>query len=439
LPARVAAALAPHVFPGANFAVGLSGGLDSVTLLYLLSETAPALQVSLRAVHVDHGLSPNAPRWADFCVRLCEKLQIPLQLESVNVASIPGAGLEDAARSVRYDVFARVDADFLVLAHHRDDQAETLLLRLLRGAGVRGLAAMLRERPLSGARARLLRPLLETSRAEITAYARARGLEWVEDESNSDTQRRRNFLRLEAFPLLERQFPAARATIAHAAAHLGEARGLLEEMAREDFERIRRGEALEAKALLALGEARAKNLLRDWIDRRGLQAPAAVRLTELMRQLLTSREDAKVAMAVADWNFRLYRGMLYLEPIARTVRRDFRESWDGANAVPLLELGGVLRLKPEEGRGLSVAKLRSAPVTMRVRRGGERLRLSARGPRRTLKNLFQEGGVPPWRRDRLPLVFCGDALVSVPGIGDAHEFKAAPGEAGLIVAWEPFA
>ena len=175
--------LAPDIFPGAHLALGLSGGLDSVALLSILLELAPALGFSLRAVHVNHGISPNAARWSEFCGALCARLGVPLQSETVDISAHRQLGLEGAARRSRHEVFARVDADFVVLAQHSDDQAETLLLRLLRGAGLRGLAAMSTLRSISGTRTRLLRPLLAVSRAEIETHARLHGLEWVEDES----------------------------------------------------------------------------------------------------------------------------------------------------------------------------------------------------------------------------------------------------------------
>jgi len=240
------------------------------------------------------------------------------------------------------------------------------------------------------------------------------------------------------FPLLERQFPAARATIARAAAHLAEARELLDEMARTDLERCSGPEGVDARDLLQLGDARAKNLLRYWCETRGIEPLSAARISELLRQLRESRAEARIGFAVRGWKFLRYRDKLTLQAAGEPVKGDLREVWDGANALPLLQLGGVLKFKPEEGRGLSLAQLHAAPVTVRLRRGGERLRLDRHRPRRTLKNLFQEQGVPPWRRDCLPLVFCGEELVSVPGIGDACEFRAAPGEAGLIVTWEPF-
>src|SRR5437879_5754424 len=176
LPRRVAAALSRTVPQGAHLALGLSGGVDSVALLSILLELAPALRFSLRAVHVNHGISPNAGRWAEFCSELCGKSRVPLQLETVDLSPYRSLGLEGAARQARHEVFARLEADFVVLAQHRDDQAETLLLRLLRGGGLRGLAAMSPSRSFPGSRARLLRPLLEVSRAEIERYARLRGL-----------------------------------------------------------------------------------------------------------------------------------------------------------------------------------------------------------------------------------------------------------------------
>ena len=417
--------------------VALSGGLDSTVLLTVLAGLSARLRFSLRALHVNHGISPNAGRWAEFCAAQCARLGIPLQTETVDITPHRALGLEGAARKARYEAFAHVDADFVVLAQHRDDQAETLLLRLLRGAGLRGLAAMASLRHHAGARAKLVRPLLDVSRAEIEAYARNLELEWIEDESNDDIVRARNFLRHEALPLLERQFPAARAAIARAAANLGEAREVVDAMARGDLAACGDGEVVGVSALLALGEARAKNALRYWCESRGIDPLSSSRLGELLRQLRESRADARTSLVAGEWELQRYRDRLHLDPVPSARGNDLNEEWKGESALPLLALGGVLKFKPEEGRGLSVERLRSARVTVRLRKGGERLRLDHRRPRRTLKNLFQERGVPPWRRDRLPLVYCGESLVSVPGVGDACEFRAAPGEAGLIVTWEP--
>ncbi len=436
LRSAAAAALAPAVAPGSHLVLGLSGGVDSVALLSILLELTPRLRFSLRAVHVNHGISPNAARWAGFCAGLCRDLRVPFQIETVDIAPYRALGLEGAARRARYEALAQIEADFVVLAHHRDDQAETLLLQLLRGAGLRGLAGMPLLRALPGTRAQLLRPFLDVPRAAIEAYARAKGLAWIEDESNADSAHQRNFLRHEVLPLLERQFPAARATIARAAAHMAEAAVLLNEVARTDFEHAG-GAAIEISFLRGLGTAHSKNLLRYACDACGIRAPGAASLDELLRQLLQARRDAAVSFTLSGWDFRRYRGKLYMERHRAAVEAELREDWTGENSLPLLALGGVLRFKPEEGRGLSLLKLRRNPVTVRVRRGGERLRPDCRRPRRSLKNLFQEKQVPPWQRERLPLLYCGENLVWVPEVGYECEFHAAPGEPGLIVTWEP--
>jgi len=435
LPGKVAEVLSRAVTPGAHLVVALSGGVDSVSLLTVLLGLAPSLQFSLRAVHVDHRISPNSRSWAEFCASLCARLQVPFETETVDIAPYRKFGLEAAARRARYDAFARVDADFVALAQHRDDQAETLLLQLLRGAGLRGLSGMSPVRSIPGARARLLRPMLDVAREDIESYARANSLSWIEDESNADVARRRNFLRREVLPLLESHFPAGRSTIARTAAHLAEASELLDEMAREDLESAEDASAVDLIIFRDLGEARAKNLLRYLCEMRDIPPFSAARLGDLLRQLLHAREDAAVRVAASGWEFRRYRGRLYLER-QRIAKTDVSEKWSGESALPLLALGGILKFKPEEGRGLSLEKLRGAPVTVRLRHGGEKLKTDERRPRRTLKNLLQERGIPPWRRDRLPLLYCGEQLVSVPGIGDACEFRALPGESGLIVTWE---
>src|SRR5262252_11164480 len=331
LPERVAATLAPAISPGAHLVLGLSGGVDSVALLVALAELGPGLRFSLRTVHVNHGISPNAASWAAFCSGLCARLAIPLQVETVDIAPFRELGLEAAARKARYEAFSRIDADFLVLAQHRDDQAETLLLRLLRGTGLKGLAAMSPIRPLEGTRARILRPLLGVSRAEIEAFARERGLEWVEDESNADTVRQRTFLRHEVIPVMERQFPAALVAIARTAANLGEARELLDAMARGDLESCLGGAAVDVPALLRLGDPRAKNALRYWCEMHDLEPLSAARLSELLRQSRESRHDARMSLDVGEWRLLRYRDQLHLQRAASVVAPDLNEVWSGEN------------------------------------------------------------------------------------------------------------
>jgi len=437
LVATVQAQLRPSLRPGSHLVLALSGGVDSVTLLAVLAELAPSMRFSLRAVHVNHGISPNAEAWAEFCLRICTQFGVPLHSESVDIGPHRSLGLEAAARRVRYDVLARQDADFIVLAQHRDDQAETLLLQLLRGAGVAGLAAMPERRALPGSRAVVLRPLLGTSRASIEQFARDRGLSWIDDESNADVARQRNFLRHEVMPLLKKRFPAADRTIARAAAHLAESRTLLDALAVLDLGPADRRQGIALSILRALGPARAINVIRFLCADLRLPSPGTAQLEELWRQFNAAAEDANPLIALDGWELRRYRGRLYIERRPYPVDGVFSETWHGEPVLPLLALRGILRFKPEEGRGLSVEKLRGAGVSVRLRRGGERLQPECRRPRRTLKNLFQDRGIPPWRRDRHPLIYCGDALVSVPEVGDDCDWQAARGEPGLIVSWEP--
>jgi len=433
----VAAVLRTVAQPGAQLVVGLSGGIDSVTLLAVLAELAPAMRFSLRALHVHHGISPNASRWEQFCRDLCAELKLPLHVEHVRIEEHRSHGLEGSARRARYAAYAREACDFVALAHHRDDQAETLLLQLLRGAGPSGLAGMPEIRPLEGARARILRPLLAFARADIQAWARQRGLAWIEDESNEDTTRQRNFIRRRVLPLVEEQFPAARVTVARAAMHQAEADALLGALARQDLAALESEDGVDVVGLRRLGAVRAKNALRTLLRVRGVLAPRAAQLDELYRQLADAGDDSGVLMNVHGWEMRRFRGRLYLHRARPVAASDYREVWKGENILPLLDLRGVLKFKPEEGRGLSARRLRAGDVTVRLRTGGERLRPDARRPRRALKKLLQERGIPPWHRACWPVLYCGGTLVSVPGIGDDCEWQAVPGEAGLIVSWEP--
>jgi tRNA(Ile)-lysidine synthase len=433
----VAAVLRSVVEPGAHLVVGLSGGVDSVTLLALLAELAAGMQFSLRALHVHHGISPNASSWGRFCQELCGRLKVPLRIEHVQVGEHRSHGLEGAARRARYAAYAREEGDFIVLAHHRDDQAETLLLQLLRGAGTLGLAGMPELRALEGTRARILRPLLAFPRTDIESWARQHGLRWIEDESNDDIARQRNFIRHRALPAIEEQFPAARVTIARAAAHLAEAGDLLTELARLDLAALDGPGGIDVAGLRRLGAMRARNALRTLLRLHAIPAPASARLDELYRQLVDSREDRTVLLSIAGWDLRRYRGRLIVERGRTAAPADFRETWHGESSLPVLELGGVLKFKAEEGRGLSVRRLRAAEVTVRLRKGGERLRPAAKRPRRELKKLLQERGIPPWRRARWPVIYCGEDLVCVPGIGDDCDWQAGPGEPGLILTWEP--
>ena len=442
--ATVGAALKPLLFPRARLVLGLSGGLDSMVLLEVLRRLAGPLDFRLSCVHVNHNISPNARRWAAFCARRCKRQDIALALHEVDVAPYRAEGLEAAARRARYQVYASLDqADFIVLAQHLDDQAETLLLQLLRGAGVKGGAAMplIREqdsdKKASSARApAILRPMLAVSRKEIEAYARANKLKWVEDESNADTRHDRNFLRHEVLPVIERAFPGYRATLARAAGHLAEASLVLDDLAQADAKLAVRGNKLAVTALQRLGVPRAKNLLRWLLQQQGAPAPEADRLQEGLRQLFEAGDDAAVHVVLGGNELRRYAGHAYLLPALADAPAQFRRDWDGKRVWPLPELGGALHFARRQGAGLACAQVRDHGLGVRLRQGGEKLRLQPGGSTRSLKNLLQEARMPPWERERLPLVYCGDTLVAVPGLGVASGWQAGAGNFGWTITWE---
>lgn len=310
LVAALAACLERHVLPGHRLVVGLSGGLDSVSLLHALTRTrlVELQRCELAALHVNHGLSPQADHWETRCRDYCAGLGVPFAAVRVNVAHGTPDGLEAEARRARHEVFAKATADWVVLAHHRDDQAETLLFNLLRGAGVAGAAGM-HER-----RGPLLRPLLAVARAEIERYARTHHLAWVEDESNADVSHSRNFLRHRILSELSRRFPAAKKNLAAAAARFAEAQALLDDLARQDLGSDGADFPLSVERLRSLDAAHARNVLRYLLARRQVMISSEVRLDEAIRQMCTAALDRHPALLFGKHRLLRRQGWIYLEP-----------------------------------------------------------------------------------------------------------------------------
>ena len=418
--------------------------MDSVVLLHLLHKLASRFTWQLSAVHVHHGISQHADEWAKFCVELCARHHILLHVEHVDIAPLRAAhGIEAAARKLRHAAFATQPCDFVALAHHADDQAETLLLQLLRGAGVRGASAMpvlsLSKRPLLAQRAglpELLRPLLHCSRQEILDYAATHDLQWIEDESNSDDNYPRNFLRHRVLPLLSEKFPAYRATLTRSAQHFAEASSLLDELAQQDAAQAIEGETLAVAALKVLSPPRAKNLLRYFLHGLNAPMPQAVQLDDMLQQLCHARKDAAVCITYGNWQVRRYQGRVYALRAMGNFDRNFRLPWQGETELVWPALNMRLKFDQSAGGGLSLAKLRRARVTLRPRQGGETLRPHLHAATRTLKNLLQEHHIPPWQRDRLPLLYCGDELVCVLGVAIAAEYQTVADEAGVVLTLE---
>lgn len=423
--------------PGRRVTLALSGGVDSVVLLHLLQPLRVKLGFALAAMHVNHQISPQAAGWADFCSDLCAQYDIPLSVKKVHVARRSKFGLEAAARAARYQAFAELDCDVLLLAHHLDDQVETLLQNLLRGSGLAGAAGMPETRLQGDETGMLLaRPLIEVPRATLLAYARQHDLSWVEDESNTDTAFTRNFLRHEVLPVVERRFPAYRETMARAARHFAEADTLLDELAALDLAQLLHAEKLHLAALAQLSPARAMNALRVYLQQQGVPALDSDRVQEWLRQLLSARGDRQVALGVAGLTLRRYRGEAWVELDRPALEPDWQVLWQGERKLKLDDLGAHLSLLPAPGAGISLAKLTQSQVSIRLRQGGEKLKPNCARPRRTLKHLLQEAGIPPWQRERLPLIYSGEQLVAVPGIGVDCAFQASANEPGLQVKLE---
>ncbi|MDP3419644.1 MAG: tRNA lysidine(34) synthetase TilS [Thiobacillus sp.] len=422
--------LARHVAPRVRLTLALSGGLDSVVLLHALVTLRDRYPFELDAVHVHHGLSPHADNWADFCTDLCAAQAVELKIHHVAIARDDAAGIEAAARYARLRIFSAVDTDFLLTAHQQDDQAETLLLQLLRGAGPTGLAAMPELQHRHGWRAGQLRPLLDVTRNAILETAQQHGLAWIEDESNQDIRYRRNALRQQVMPLLAAHFPGSQATLARAAALQAEAADLLDELARLDAADAIAGARLDCAVLAGLTLPRARNLLRYFIAEQGHALPNARRLHEAVHQLREAQADARVRVNLGSAELWRFRGGGYLvspPPQAAPAVR-----WQGEAQVWVPAAGVGVRMEPVIGAGLKRDVLEAATVTLGVRQGGERLRLHADGPHRSLKNLLQEQAVPPWQRGRLPLLWYDGQLAWAAGVGFDADCCAAPGEPGVL-------
>lgn len=400
-----------------------------MVLLDAMTRVSAGRPLKVSAVHVHHGLSPNADHWARFCAEQCASRSVPLTVHRLHLERKSGQSLEALARAGRYEHFMSCDVDVIALAHHADDQAETVLLQLLRGSGPRGLSAMPAFRRGTPA---LLRPLLSQTRETLAAYARARGLGWIEDESNSDTTHRRNLLRHEIAPRLAAGFKGYPATLTRAASHQAEASALLDELAALDAEGAIDDAGLDRAQLAGLSNARAANLLRWFLRREGLRPPSDARLADVLRQLRSASADARTRIAHDGAEIGCYRGRVVVHA---PTTASFTVDWDGAPEVHLP--GGILAFEPADGEGIAVARLSIAPVTVRSRTGGERIRLAANRPRHAVKKLLQQASLTVWQRQALPLVWCGDALAAVPGIGVNVAFQAAAGEKGLRLIWRP--
>lgn len=423
-----------------RFRVALSGGVDSSVLLHALAELSREGRVSVPcdAAHIHHGLSPNADRWSQHCRTQCEVLGLPYFETRVEVDPADERGLEAAARHARYEALAAtMTADTcLLMAHHADDQAETLMLQLLRGSGPQGLSAMPRERPFG--KGRLFRPLLDVQRVEILEWARSRGIVWVEDESNRELDRDRNFLRLEILPHLRERWPSLAQSLSRSARLCAEASALAREQAESDRMPTRTAarNRLRWTGATVLSLARRKNLLRYWIDENGLPLPNSDRLEQMAHELWEAGEDRQPMVHWPGVEVRRYREDLYIGAPLSPWSPPTAVSWDGRS---ILDLGVAGRLEVTQPRqkGAAALCLPEGRIEIRFRSEGETCQLAGRQGTRSLKKVFQELGVEPWLRDRIPLIYVRGRLAAIADRAVCEGFQCAPGEAGVVLAWHP--
>ena len=431
---HVVSILRAHLPLNSRVCVGLSGGRDSVVMLHLLSRAKTEIPIEVSAIHVNHQISPNAQRWADFCSELCAQLGVPLTIERVDVSRVSGQGLEASARNARYAAYERVDAAAIVLGHHRNDQAETVLLQALRGAGLRGISAMPVVKTL-GKNQIILRPLLDVAPRILSDYADENNLAWITDESNDDRNYTRNFLRHEIFPNLEKHIPQSVQSLTRLSAHAAEAQLLLDDLAMLDRAKVVCGERLSLSRLLSLPARRAKNLLRQWFAEKEIPMTNAAQLDEILQQLSARHADDQTEIRWGGIRLCCYCDEIYFMTGERSTNGSWQIGWQNESALVLPGSSGVLRAEKKIGEGIAVNFLAGKKITVRSRAGGEQLALSASRPRRSLKNLLQEARIPPWRREIMPLLFCDETLIFAPEIGVDFNSAARDREPGWLFVW----
>ncbi len=431
-----------------SIAIALSGGLDSSALLHLAHGYAREHGLALFAFHVHHGISPNADAWLAHCKAACDALGITFDERHVTLAK-GKSGVEAAARKLRYAALGEMCAlhgvRLMLTAHHLDDQAETVLLQLLRGSGTAGLSGM----DAANSAAELLgnpelvmaRPLLPVAREALEAYVAAHAIAFIDDESNTDPRYARNALRLQVMPALAQAFPGFQERFARSAAHAQSAQRMLTELAAQDLAGCLIDDTIDVATLRAMSIDRVQNLLRHWFHTRGLRMPSTAWLGEMVTQLVEARQDAQLLVTHPDCHIRRHRDRLYITPklgdlaglrdpddegIFVKHAQQFR--WQGEGRIAFPDYGGTLFFDEVAEQGVAPAWLRAQALQIDFRKGGERLKPAANRPTRSLKYHYQACDVPAWERTRLPIVSAGAALLFAAGIGmDFHHLASGTG------------
>lgn len=435
---RVAVLLAQQPL-APRYWIAYSGGLDSTVLVHIchgLSRTGVSLNFAV--VHVHHGLHPAADRWATHAQDFCRTLQFPLTVRLVDARPARGESPEAAARRARYSVLQELMCadEALLTAQHQEDQAETLLLQLLRGAGLAGLAAMPAWTAFGPGF--LCRPLLDVSRSSVRDYAIRHRLQWIDDSGNFDRRFDRNYLRHEVLPQMQSRWPSLAKTVARSARHCAEASALLDELGEELLQRVRHRErnTLRVDALSCLSSARQRLVLRLWFRNSGLQAVPSRLIERILVEVIPARRDRNPAVGWCDASIRRHREELYLLPHLPPFDRQKIISWVDGDTLLLPDGNGLLTARLQAGMGIAPHLWTGGCIEIRYRQGGETLSLLPRKGTRTLKKLLQESHLPPWIRERIPLIYINGRLAAIAGRWVAGPFAGNPDVTNIRIGWQ---
>jgi tRNA(Ile)-lysidine synthase len=428
----------PEAVGEGKIAVAFSGGLDSTALLHWLSTTARLNGPRVVAVHVDVQMQGVSASAAPYCRKQCEAIKVPLDVYSA-VAVESGNGLEAAAREARYSVFRQLPYRVIALAHTAEDRVETVLHRLVRGAGVKGLAAMRQTAFLGVTNSSpkiLWRPLLVVSRAALLDYARYHSLTWLRDADNFAPRFKRNQIRYGVVPRIESIAPGFRKPVIRTAQALDEADDLLAQIADADLAGLGGDQTkVELRRLSELSAARARNALRRWITAQGHLPPSARKLAELIRQLVNAESNKSVAVEMGGICVRRFRGHLYLVPVVPVLEYDFSYRWDGGDKIRSPRMSGEILLGLTIGSGLPRRFLREREIRIRNYRPKDGTRLFTDRRAVLVGDLLRKAHVPPWNRRLWPVLICDGEAVSLPGIAVGDHYRAGPGEPSVQCRW----
>ena len=407
-----------------HYWVAYSGGIDSSVLLHALGQQRDQLQSELIAIHINHGLSPNAEHWVQHCQSFCETRKLRFEKAAIDTADNKGKSPEAWARELRYKAMADFmeKDDVLLTAHQQDDLAETILLQLLRGSGPEGLSGIPEIRPFGTGW--IARPLLSFTRKELEGIAAREQLQWIEDESNSNVAFDRNFIRHCVMPVIAERWPSMSRTLSRSARHQAEMAMLMDEIASSDLDKIHNTElnTLKIKDINNLSDARKRNALRFWLKKTGLPVPGAGIIENIINEVINAKRDSTPCVGWEGAEVRRYRDLVYA--MQNLKEQDSEVTYKWCLNRPLELNVGRLEARLTKGKGLKSSCIKDNIIDVRFRYGGESIRPAGRKYTHDLKKLFQEIGIPPWQRDRIPLLYLEGKFAAVPGLWIDHAFNA---------------